>query len=106
MKRFALSLLSLTLSWVAFAPLAEANTENPKVAPFNLTYMAYQGRLDTEGIPGYGSFTSAVQSGSITAEDVIRAAIEADVLEPGSLDNDIFVRSLDRHLHGLVDRGQ
>jgi len=105
MKRIASSLLVLVLSTVAFAPVANAETVNAsRLSAFDLASLAYQGRLSNEGIPGYGALEANLQSGSITAEDVIEAAIEAGRLSEGTQDNRSFVSAVDLQLDKLVDR--
>lgn len=106
MKRFTLSLLSLSLALTAFAPVAEAAKSEYGISPFSLTNLAYQGRLSGEGVPGYGTFVAGVQSGQITAEDVIEAAIEDGRLAASSLEDSGFVRSVEQNLDRLVDHGQ
>jgi peptidoglycan hydrolase-like protein with peptidoglycan-binding domain len=75
MKHTALILL-VTLPIAAFAPAvnAEASTER-NLASFNVADLAYKGRFIENGIPSYGSLEASVDSGSITAEDVIQSAI-------------------------------
>jgi hypothetical protein len=106
MKRFALSLLSLALTMTAFAPAAEAAKDEHGISPFNLTHLAYQGRLSDEGVPGYGVFAAGIQSGRITAEDLIEAAIDAGRLSSASLEDASFVRSVEQNLDRMVDHGQ
>jgi len=105
MKRIALSLLSLTLSMTAFAPLAKAETTSTgSLTPFKLTTLAYQGNLTNNGIPGYGSLEDGLRSGSIVAEDVIQAAVDAGRLSETVLDNSEFTTAVDFQLQNLVDR--
>jgi hypothetical protein len=52
----------------------------PKLTPFNLVSLAYQGEYRTQGIPGFGSFQSATASNTITAKDLVKAAIDAKQL--------------------------
>jgi len=105
MKRFTSSLLVLVLSAVAFAPAAKADTvQESRLTPFNLSTLAYQGRLSNEGIPGYGALAVGIQTGSITAETVIEAAIDAGRLPETAQDNSTFVSAVARQLDNLADR--
>lgn len=103
--KIATTVLSVVLATTALAPVAEAADANKsQLSPFEITSLAYQGRFDAAGIPGYGSLESGIASGSIAAEDVIEAAIasgrlSADVLEDGS-----FVSAVNNQLDNLVDR--
>jgi hypothetical protein len=53
---------------------------NPKLTPFGLVSLAYQGEYRMQGIPGFGSFQSATSSKTITAKDLVKAAIDAHQL--------------------------
>jgi len=106
MKRFTYSFLSLGLALTAFASLAEEAKAEPTVQPFNLVHLAYQGRLVNEGVPGYESLISSIQTGKVTAESLIEAAIEDGRLSTESLDNESYVTSVERSLERLYDHGR
>jgi hypothetical protein len=55
---------------------------NPKLTPFNLVSLAYQGEYRTQGIPGFGSFKNGISSETITAKDLVKAAIDTKQLSP------------------------
>lgn len=103
MKRIVISLFSLTLALGALVPLAKAATPNSEYGlnAFNLTTVAYQGRLSEDGIPGYGSLANGVNSGSITAEDVIQAAVDSGRLSEMALQDSEFVRTVSNSLNRL-----
>lgn len=101
MKRIASSLLILALSVAAFAPAAQAEA---KLTSFDVASLAYQGRLTENGIPGYGSLAAGVNSGTVTAEDVIQAAIASGRLSETTLDDGEFVTAVERHLQNLVEQ--
>jgi hypothetical protein len=89
MKRIALVGLSiLALSLAATTSVkAETRTEtlamstaaivndtfNPKLTPFSLVSLAYQGEYRTQGIPGFASFQSGTSNQTITAKDRLNA---------------------------------
>ena len=105
MKRIASSLVALTLSVAAFAPIANAEpSADRKLTSFDLANLAYQGRLTENGIPGYGSLEASINSGAVTAEDVIQAAIDSGRLSESALQDDAFVTAVERHLEDLVDQ--
>ncbi|MBD1911328.1 hypothetical protein [Leptolyngbya sp. FACHB-8] len=83
----------------AFTPV-KAET---KLSSFNVATLAYQGQLTEQGIPGYASLEAGVNSGRITAEDVVQAAIDADRLSENTLKDQAFVTAVERHLQNLVD---
>lgn len=104
MKRITSSLLVLVLSSAALTSVAKADpTSANQASAFEVTTLAYQGRLADNGIPGYGSLEVGVQSGNIVAEDVVRAAIDAGRLTATALDNEEFVTAVDHQLHNLAN---
>lgn len=100
MKRFASSLLILVLSVATFAAIAKAET---KLSSFEVVTLAYQGRLTENGIPGYASLEANVNFGTITAEDIIEAAIASGHLAETSLEDSTFIAEVERHLQNLVE---
>lgn len=104
MKRFASSLLILGLAVTAFAPVAKAqNASGYQLTPFNISTLAYQGRLDSQGVPGYNALEAGVNSGSITADQVVQAAIESGRLPEAALQDDNFVSSVNFALQSLTE---
>ncbi|PSB54909.1 hypothetical protein [Chamaesiphon polymorphus] len=59
-----------------------SNPANTKLTPFGLVSLAYQGEYRMQGIPGFGSFQSATHSKTITAKDLVKAAIATNQLSP------------------------
>lgn len=105
MKRIASSLVVLALSVAAFAPVANAESAGDrKLTSFDVANLAYQGRLTENGIPGYSSLAASVNSGSVTAEDVIQAAIDSGRLSETVLQDDDFVTAVERYLENLVEQ--
>ncbi|MBD1911330.1 MULTISPECIES: hypothetical protein [unclassified Leptolyngbya] len=105
MKRIASSLSVLALSVAVFAPVANAETSGDReLTSFNVANLAYQGRLTENGIPSYASLEASVSSGTITAEDVIQAAIDSGRLSETTLQNDAFVTAVERQLQNLVEQ--
>jgi hypothetical protein len=56
------------------------DSTNLKLTPFALVSLAYQGEYRMQGIPGFGSFKTAVSSKTVTAKDLVAAAIAANQL--------------------------
>jgi hypothetical protein len=99
MKRFALVGLSIfCLSLAATTSVkAEGRTEqiamstgtivnnaavNKNLTPFTLVHLAYQGEYRMQGIPSFSSLQSATANRTITALDLVKAAIETNQLTP------------------------
>jgi hypothetical protein len=71
---------------------------NPKLTPFSLVSLAYQGEYRTQGIPGFGSFQSATSSKTITAKDLIKAAIDANQLSPDTQTDRGYLNAVEQQL--------
>jgi hypothetical protein len=71
---------------------------NPKLTPFGLVSLAYQGEYQTQGISGFGSFRSATSSKTITAKDLVKAAIDANQLSPDSQTDLVYLNAVEQQL--------
>jgi hypothetical protein len=112
MKRFTLVSLSiLCLSLAATTSVkAVTHTEslsmtmigkdpaNAQITPFELVSRAYQGEYRTRGIPGFGSFQSAISSKIITAKDLVEAAIDAKQLLPENQTDRGYLNAIEQQL--------
>jgi len=124
MKHFALATFSLLLSTVALAPAAKAQTiriyevqpqaptyyqsnvmERSRISPFQLSSLAYRGRLSAQGIPGYGNLLVGLNSGSITADDIIEAGVEAGIVSYERMDSSSYETALENQLYTLSGAG-
>ncbi|PSB56349.1 hypothetical protein [Chamaesiphon polymorphus] len=81
-------------------------TQNPqtvttKITPFVLVSLAYQGQYRSQGIPGFASLISAYRFGTITAKDVVKAAILAKELTPDVLTDRDYLSAVDLQLFAL-----
>jgi hypothetical protein len=71
---------------------------NPKLTPFNLVSLAYQGEYRTQGIPGFGSFKTGISSETITAKDLVKAAIDANQLTPDTQTDRGYLNAVEQQL--------
>jgi hypothetical protein len=71
---------------------------NPKLTPFNLVSLAYQGEYRMQGIPGFGSFQFATSSNTITAKDLVKAAIDAKQLTPDTQTDRGYLSAVEQQL--------
>lgn len=117
MRRSISTLITTLLLSVAILPKAAHSqttvpkvSSNPSVAKqasanqlssFDLAYLAYQGYLEDQGIPSYGALLNAISSGTITAQDVIQAAVKAHRLPEQMLSDRSYRHNLDDQLDGL-----
>jgi hypothetical protein len=111
MKYFAIASLSLLLSLAPPRSVTAidrpsheatiASTNNPSLTPFQLVALAYQGTYRPQGIPGFAGLISAYHFRTITAQDVIAAAIAAKELTPAVLTDRDYVSAVDLQLFSL-----
>lgn len=101
---------------VAIAPKAQTETINPEseskkavsspsiiqqITPFQLVSLAYQGNLNTDGIPSYGALITAYQSGRITAKDIVQIAVNNNRLTQDVLSDRGYLNAVEDELHSL-----
>lgn len=113
MKRIALVGLSILCLSLAATTSAKAETRiqhlsmstatidsdpNPKLTPFNLVSLAYQGEYRMQGIPGFGSFKAGISSEIITAKVLVKAAVEAKQLTPGTQNDRGYLNAVEQQL--------
>lgn len=70
------------------------------VSPNTLASLAYQGKLEPEGIPAAGELTRQVKDKQISGSDIVNAAIEACLLSSDYdlHDNEAFVSEVEKAL--------
>ncbi|MBW4631000.1 MAG: hypothetical protein KME30_03570 [Iphinoe sp. HA4291-MV1] len=119
MRRSISGLLTTLLLSAAILPAAaqaqtteaEPTSLNPYVAnqpsakhlkPFNLAYLAYQGYLKDQGIPSNSALIGAIASGTITAQDIIQAAVKANRLPEQTLSDQGYRHNLEDQLQGFT----
>ncbi|WP_373539758.1 hypothetical protein [Chamaesiphon sp.] len=71
---------------------------NVKLTPFSLVSLAYQGEYRNQGISGFGSFRSAVTGTTITAKDLVKAAIAANQLTPDTQTDRGYLNAVEQQL--------
>ncbi|MBU7586254.1 MAG: hypothetical protein KAF91_25880 [Nostoc sp. TH1S01] len=77
------------------------NNNTPSVhiiQPFNLVYLAYQGNLQPQGIPGGGSLMFQHHRGRINAKDVVKAAVDAKKLPNQMLQDSSYISQVNKYL--------
>ncbi|WP_460200431.1 hypothetical protein [Scytonema sp. NUACC21] len=114
MKNLILGSLSLLLVFFATAPAVKADNRaaNPnllgntsssvtQIEPFNLVHLAYQGYLENQGIPSYGNLIMAYQVKQITAEDIVRSAVNSKMLPPQVMTDQEYKNAVNTQLENL-----
>lgn len=113
MKRFVLGSLSLLLLCTS-APSVSAqpaaiNSRSAGITslfveqttPFNLVHLTYRGYFHDLGISGYNTFLSAIRTGRIDAEEIVKVAIAADRLPEAALLDRSYISSVESQLKAL-----
>jgi hypothetical protein len=72
--------------------------DNTQLTPFGLVSLAYQGEYRMQGIPGFGSFQSATSSKTITAKDLVKAAIDAHQLTSDTQTDRGYLNAVEQQL--------
>ncbi len=116
MRRSISTLLTTLLLSAAILPAAAQSQTTPtslnpyaanqpsanQLMPFNLAYLAYQGFLKDQGIPDSGVLIDAIASGTITAQDIIQAAVKANRLPEQTLSDRGYRHNLEEQLQGFI----
>ena len=79
----------------------EQEEQENHISPSALVGAAHKGRLKDWNIPSYGQLQSGYDSGRITANDLINAAIEAGKLSPQAANDDRYINNVDSELKQL-----
>ncbi len=64
---------------------------------------AYRGDFEEAGINSYATLISNYETGELTAEDLINAAIETGELSPGAMEDESYVEAVDNQLDALTN---
>lgn len=109
-RQLLVSLSALTLSFSGAPALAQkitavnfnSNNSNTQITPFNLVSRSYQGSFSNQGIPSYGALTSSIQSGKITAQDLVESAIASGRLAPETINDREYLHQVQSHLTRVI----
>ena len=71
------------------------------LTPFQLVYLGYQGSFKNQGIPSYGRFIAASQAMDIHAEDLVKAAVQGNLLSQESLSDRSYLGAVKIQLQSL-----
>ena len=82
---------------------SDANYDVRRTEAFNLVSSAYRGDFEDQGINSYAVLIENYESGELTAEDLIQAAIEAGELSPSAMEDDSYVNAVDAQLDALTN---
>ncbi|MBU7583490.1 MAG: hypothetical protein KAF91_11375 [Nostoc sp. TH1S01] len=69
--------------------------------PLNLVYLAYQGNLESQGIPSGSTLIFQHQAGNVSAEDLVKAAVNAKKIPQQFLKDQTYLHEVDVQLTSL-----
>lgn len=82
---------------------SNVNYDVRRTEAFNLVSSAYRGDFEEQGINGYAVLETNYESGELTAEDLINAAIETGELSPKAIEDESYVEAVDSQLNALTN---
>lgn len=108
------------LTLAATAPLARPNTvtnwptlENKQlqnmqyqISAVDLVNLAYRGALRSQGIPSYVALNLSYRRRTITAKDVVDAAVKANLIEAAAVNDPGYLNVVDAQLKSLENIGR
>jgi hypothetical protein len=104
MKRtMFIPIATLVFAGAMFPVTVHAQTTASQITPFNLTYIAYQGYFQDQGIPSAGGLIDAIVSKKIVARDLIQAAVKSHQLSVQTLGDRGYIFNLESQMKGLTE---
>ena len=89
---------------VLVQPITKTSNNIPTrkyITPFDLVGSAYQGQYRMHSIPGFASLIDGAKTGRIAAKDLVKAAIESEILLPEIIDDLDYLRSIEVQLRAI-----
>lgn len=83
-------------------PFVRPAPPRTQLQAFDLVTMAYQGYFQTQSIPRYSRFMTAVKSRRVRAEDLVQAAIASGRLSSTAIADDDYLQAVNILLRGLM----
>jgi hypothetical protein len=100
---FSALILGFTPAWAGeMATVNQSQHRNiVEVTPFNLVEHGYQGYFKEQGIPSYAAFLTAIRSGQVQAEDLVKSAIARGRLSPETLNDRSYLAAVKLQIDNL-----
>ena len=92
-------------SLIMFSAIVTSPATAAEVTPHSLVFQGYQGRLKSEGIPGYATFGQAVFLGKVDAETLVKGAIAQGKLDPTMANDESYLNEVRSYLFLLRVNG-
>ena len=90
-----------TLSLLPNLEIAQSTSENSTeeaTTPFSLVSLAEEGRFKEQGIPGAGSLRTSYREGKVTAESLVKVAIDKNLIPPQTLQDEDYLNDVSLQL--------
>ena len=94
----SITALTLSTSLPALAREKEPVTTERSVTPFALVSQAQAGRLESQGIPGYGALKTQYMLDRVTAKSLVRAGVDAHLIPARTLQERGYLNAVDSQL--------
>ena len=94
--------ISLAQAQETSIPSTRSSSIAVTTTPFDLVSLAYQGFLESEGVPKFNRLIFAYRTGRITAEDLVQGAIDTRRLPAEAINNQRYLSSVERQLDDLL----
>lgn len=83
---------------------SESTPTAENVEPVTLVQLAYQGYFADQGIPSHAALKTAIASGKVDAETLVRSAISKGRLSANTINDDGYLNIVRTQLENLNDR--
>ncbi|WP_036488511.1 hypothetical protein [Myxosarcina sp. GI1] len=94
----SITALTLSTSLPALARAKESVRVERSVMPFVLVSQAQAGRLESQGIPGYGALKTQYMLDRVTAKSLVRAGIDAHLIPARTLQDRGYLNVVESQL--------
>ncbi|MGC1246732.1 MAG: hypothetical protein WA865_11030 [Spirulinaceae cyanobacterium] len=95
--------LSLFSGLPVLAQVKDTTTLNRSITPFSLVSQAQEGRLQRQGIPGYGALATKYMLHQVTAESLVQAGIDAHLIPPQTLQDRGYINAVNSQLQQRIN---
>jgi hypothetical protein len=99
MKRSIFAGISMLV--VAIASPFSANATS-QTTPFNLANLALNGYFQEQGIPSHSALRTAIALQQVSAEDIVKAAVEENRVSPEAVNDEDYVKGVKMSLKHLT----
>ncbi|MGV0027683.1 hypothetical protein [Phormidesmis priestleyi] len=75
--------------------IVQPASNGTSLSPFDLAFLAQRGYLSAQGISSYGALATDFHVGTVTAKDIVQAAVKANRLPESTLQDRDYLNALD-----------